>query len=167
MRQHTDGETAVPEGINASDTRFQRLSWRAERIAWTIGLLLLIAALLGAFGNGILASAKMRIADVELSFERIQRAGASAEYRITHGGTAPRSLHLTGSTFDPTNEITVFPPAAGVRAHAAPPGISIRLDGGPLGDAVTLRVRKASAGVRSVRVSLNGENASKWVIVLP
>lgn len=58
-----------------SDLALQERVWRAERLAWVVFLLVLIAALLGAFGNGPLAHASHRDPGGRLvvQYERLMR----------------------------------------------------------------------------------------------
>ncbi|HEX8180034.1 MAG TPA: hypothetical protein VF525_10870 [Pyrinomonadaceae bacterium] len=60
------------------DLPYQERAWRRQRIWWVLLTLLLIAALLGVFGTGVLsrAEAGARSAPVWLEYERFARAQA-------------------------------------------------------------------------------------------
>src|SRR3954452_1306326 len=65
------GDVAVGE-----DLSFQRKWWRFERGLWLFFLLILICDVLGLFGRGWLANARLSTPDraLTLSYERIERA---------------------------------------------------------------------------------------------
>src|SRR5688572_20039263 len=67
----------------AEDIAFERRSWVVQRIAWTIMSLILIAALLGLFGNGWLSKARMSIPGgaLEIEYNRFVRFQAPGELR--------------------------------------------------------------------------------------
>ena len=80
-------EVAVGE-----DLEFQRKWWRFERIIWSVFALLLVMALLGAFGRGYLARAERQSADgaVTVKYERIERTGTPSMLLIRFG---PEAIH--------------------------------------------------------------------------
>lgn len=60
---------------DVGNQRFQTLEWRIERVAWSALVLLLVAAVLGAFGVGPLSSASLEAADgsVRVEYQRFVR----------------------------------------------------------------------------------------------
>jgi hypothetical protein len=68
-----------------TDLAFQRRWWMAERVAWVLLSLLLIAGLAGAFGGGPLSRA--RTSDFEggvfIEYERFARLRAPTELRVS------------------------------------------------------------------------------------
>jgi hypothetical protein len=67
------------------DDRALRADWRAQHIGWMVFTLIIIAALLGAFGNGPLSSATLTDENAGLSirYERIARWDSSLLMRVT------------------------------------------------------------------------------------
>ena len=64
----------------AQDLEFQRREWVAERIGWTLMLVLAVAGLLGLFGTGLLASARASgPGGLVLEYGRFERFNAPAE----------------------------------------------------------------------------------------
>lgn len=68
----------------AQDLPFEKRSWLMQRIAWIAGALVLIAALLGVFGNGPLSRTEKSSQDgaLRLEYQRIVRFQAPCELRI-------------------------------------------------------------------------------------
>jgi hypothetical protein len=66
------------------DLPFLRRSWRVQRIAWVLMVLILGAALAGAFGRGPLSKARASSDDGSLlvEYERVLRQKAPVEFRI-------------------------------------------------------------------------------------
>ena len=62
----------------SQDLEFQRKSWRVQRIGWVVMLVIVIAALLGLFGDGPLSSAEAGNPESGLTvrYERFTRMGA-------------------------------------------------------------------------------------------
>jgi hypothetical protein len=74
-----------------------RAAWRAERIAWVVGSLTLVAAVLGLFGYGLLSPTTVGTRGVlEVRYDRMQRSSAPTEYEFSAGGGLARdgALHL-------------------------------------------------------------------------
>ena len=68
------------------DLEFQKRSWAFQRVSWTAMLLIAVAALLGAFGNGPLASAHSGDdASIAIDYERFVRLNSPEEVTITFG----------------------------------------------------------------------------------
>ena len=72
----------------AEDIAFERKSWIVQRVAWTIMTLILLAALLGAFGNGWLSRAQSSADEgaLQLDYNRFIRFQAPAELTIRFSG---------------------------------------------------------------------------------
>lgn len=81
------------------DMGFQRFAWRAQRVAWVAGALVLVAALLGVFGNGPLSNATERDGDFALEHDRFVRLQApeTLEFDLpVTGNTGEAELRLSG-----------------------------------------------------------------------
>jgi hypothetical protein len=66
------------------DLAFQRGEWTVQRIAWVVMALLLVAALIGLFGRGPIASATAGDDDdpIRVSYKRLERKAAPSALEI-------------------------------------------------------------------------------------
>jgi hypothetical protein len=78
------------------DLNFERRSWMVERIAWAVGLLTLLAALLGFLGPGPLGKAIAASPDksISLNYYRMERYQAPAEWRLQIDGKLAKQGEL-------------------------------------------------------------------------
>lgn len=69
------------------DMPFQERMWRAQRVGWAIMALLLVAALLGAFGTGLLSRATAESGPLQVQYDRFVRfeSPAQLEVRVAPG----------------------------------------------------------------------------------
>jgi len=80
----------MPRAANATalevddDDRFQRREWRIQRVSWLVLGLVLLAALLGAFGGGPLAHATAGASGIPavLDYDRFLRFASPTELRL-------------------------------------------------------------------------------------
>lgn len=76
-----------PEGLQIrQDAAFQRFEWLVQRLLKIVFLALLLAALLGAFGDGPLSQATVSSSDrrLSVSYERFCRSSAPLLLTLTH-----------------------------------------------------------------------------------
>jgi hypothetical protein len=68
----------------AEDPRLQRQEWIAERIAWVIAFVVLLAAVLGMFANGPFAqqTAAGSGGQLEVDYQRFARDGGTTSLRV-------------------------------------------------------------------------------------
>jgi hypothetical protein len=80
-----DDEIAV-----GSDLEFQRKWWRFTRVLWFVFTGIVVADLLGCFGRGPVANARIRSNDgtMDVKYERIERFSTPSILRIQFGPTA-------------------------------------------------------------------------------
>ncbi len=52
---------------------FQKRSWVAQRVAWAIAVLILLAAVVGLFGNGPFSNASVVVPGLSIRYERLER----------------------------------------------------------------------------------------------
>lgn len=73
------------------DLRFQRRDWAFERVGWLLMFLVVIAALLGVFGDGPLSAKEARTSDGSLRVEygRFERREAPSRISVTVRRGAP------------------------------------------------------------------------------
>ncbi|MCK9519893.1 MAG: hypothetical protein M0R74_12850 [Dehalococcoidia bacterium] len=67
------------------DFDFQRRSWVVQRVLWTAGAVVLLAALLGFFGRGVLSSTESSTTedDVVVSYQRFARLQTPTQIEVT------------------------------------------------------------------------------------
>lgn len=152
-------------GANYADTmRHHRAAWRAERIGWTVMALLLLATLLGAFGDGPLSRAHNgSLQSLSVRYDRLLRASAPTNYRfeanpaIASGGELRLRFDqamVEGIEIDlivPTPEREQAGPDYTEFVFNVAPGSSpVRID---------FRYRPATFGPHNGRVSVGGAHA--------
>jgi hypothetical protein len=71
------------------DLAHERAIWKLQHFAWTFFALVLIAALLGLFGNGVASRARAEKSGLSLEYERFGRyqAPSTLELRLSAGGS--------------------------------------------------------------------------------
>lgn len=75
-----------------SDMEFQHKWWRFTRVLWIVFTIVVIADLLGCFGRGLLANARLKASDgsMNVQYERIERFSTPSILHINFG---PASIH--------------------------------------------------------------------------
>jgi hypothetical protein len=71
------GDLEIDEDID-----FQRKEWHVERWGWVLMLIIALAGLLGAFGNGLLSSAAVQSGPVKVQYGRFERLLAPAQISV-------------------------------------------------------------------------------------
>lgn len=73
------------------DLGFQRRDWRAQRIGRLVLMAIVMAALAGVFGGGMLSSASVQSSDgqIRVHYERIARHAASQRLQVHIGPRVP------------------------------------------------------------------------------
>jgi hypothetical protein len=85
MATHAIKGKRKPEPATApveNEMRLQRREWAAQRIAWALLAIAIIAALLGVFGGGPLSSQIRMSTTGSLEFERFARRQAPIEWKV-------------------------------------------------------------------------------------
>ena len=83
------------KGIQIDEDRgHQRREWRIERVGWAVMALLVLAGLLGVFGDGPLGQARTGGAGASVEYDRLQRAAAPTEYRFAVDPALATDGHL-------------------------------------------------------------------------
>ena len=136
---------------------FQRRSWRAQRIAWVAMALILLAALLGAFGRGPLSDARAASDDGSLSvrYDRIARNQAPLELRVRFADrwSGPTTLWVSTDYLERLRVKAITPePAA---QEAAPDRLRLVFDLARGGE-VLVRFETEGAGVLRAAIGIEG-----------
>ena len=95
--QHSSGIRRVGDLEIEQDLVFERRQNVVQRVGWGIGVLILLAAMLGGFGDGPLASATLRSPDglITLRYQRLARDRAPDRLRIEIASAAIRDTEIT------------------------------------------------------------------------
>ena len=154
------------------DAVLQR-EWRFERVGWVALALVLVAALLGVFGNGVVAAASARSADglTVLRYDRIVRQDASSqlELRLAAAPVADSVVivSLTDEYLATTDVERVMPEPIRVRASSGRVEFHLlRLDPSrPM--TVRFSIRPMAAGTRRAVFAAGDRTLSFRQLVLP
>lgn len=162
-----DGDVAVGE-----DIAFQRRWWKFERVIWAFFVLLIVADLAGAFGQGWLAKAKAGVPDGSLTidYERIARASTPSTMFLHFGRGAIRDgqvrVFLSNSVVKSLGATRIAPQPAtsaigeGGITYTFPATVSPAL--------VEIQLQPARPGRFEFRVAMPGQPAiDRHVLVLP
>jgi hypothetical protein len=95
MQSQPGGGLSKPRRIGSieidQDIAFQERSWRVQRAAWSAMVLIIAAALLGAFGHGPLSSARAGDENLlRIEYERFVRLESPEKITFTVGRSASR-----------------------------------------------------------------------------
>ena len=99
------------------DMPFQRRSWMLERIAWGVLGLLVLAALAGLFGSGLLSSATANEDGLEVRYDRFMRLHGPSNLEVTapvEGGEV--RLSISAGYLDDLQVNTISPEPESVEA---------------------------------------------------
>jgi hypothetical protein len=151
------------------DMRFQRRSWIAERIGWSVLVILALIGLSGAFGTGPLSWQKTSSGSLSVEYERFQRATRLARFAFeAKGQTAPElRLHLSRA-FQNDFQVADIQPRP-TRSAAGPDGIDLSFAAENTSDArIVIWAHSRRYGKCDITAQLGGEApVSFWVLVYP
>lgn len=84
MSRRPDGPREESRFALNDDVEFDRRQWKVQRVSWWVMLVVLIAALAGLFGNGVLSRARATDAggSFAVQYERFQRFQLATPLRI-------------------------------------------------------------------------------------
>ncbi len=79
-----------------SDLEFQRRWWKFENVTWWLFAVIVLMDILGCFGRGPLANAKVQTPDgtMKIKYERIERLSTPSLITIEFGGSAIKDEKL-------------------------------------------------------------------------
>lgn len=144
--------------------RHHRAAWRVERLAWTVGALLLGATVLGVFGDGPLsrtAAGSTRALSVE--YDRLLRSSAPAEYRFrAHPSIASAGvihLRLDQNLVDQMELESITPAPEHQRAGPGYTEFTFLTAPGAIPLTIDFRYRPATFGRHVGRASVAGSRA--------
>ena len=104
-----------------TDPRFMRGEWLTQRLGWGFVALLVLAGLLGVFGDGPLARAEVAGPTALIEFDRFTRRASDSEWKITPTAASAdgKMSVMVSAAFAQSFEIKdVLPPPASARLES-------------------------------------------------
>jgi hypothetical protein len=154
------------------DLAFQRRWWVFERVLWGFFLAILIADVLGVFGRGWAAKAKLVSSDdsMQVAYERVQRAGTPSTLTIRFGQGAIRNghigLYVSEDLIRPLGAQRISPEP--LKSTLAPDGIVYEFPAEGAPATVEFQLESSFPGVHQFAIGLAGEPVLRArVMVLP
>lgn len=133
----------------------QRRFWLVERIGWSILTLIIVWAIAGGAGGGMLADAQLHGEGVELHYERFARhgAGTQIEFRWHAAPRGELSLALD-ATFVDRMEIDFI--SHGLQPVRSADAVVFRLVDPPRSGSLLLKAHPQKVGSVATQVQVNG-----------
>jgi uncharacterized membrane protein YcaP (DUF421 family) len=175
-KEHVPVGDSVPKVDDAvavgEDLEFQRHWWRFEHIVWWFFALVLLADLLGAFGQGPLAKAERRASDqtIDVTYERIERATTPSILTVHPGAAAihdgKMQLYVSDSVVKQLGNQRISPePAASILGDG---GITYEFPITTTPATIQFALEPSRPGVHDFSMHVpGGEAISGRVVVLP
>ena len=104
--------TLAMRQIRDENNRSQRASWRYQRASWVIMGVILLATLLGTFGNGPLSQTSVTKKNISMHYEKVGRVSreCALELTMTNGGSdGERTLHINKSFIQEVDLTQILP----------------------------------------------------------
>jgi hypothetical protein len=169
-------ETDVPKVDNAiavgEDLKFQERWWTLERIVWSFFVLILIADVLGVFGEGWLAKTQINQpgSGMFVKYDRVQRTGTPSKVAIQFGPDAVVDgkvrLFASDSIVKDLGAQRVIPQPE--TSAVAQNGLIYTFPSGNPPGEVDFELQPGFPGVRTFRLQVIGKPAiSARVVVMP
>lgn len=136
------------------DMRFQRSTWKVERIGWIFLALIVVAALGGVFSHGYASKATAGTPPFSASYERFQRQTVLTHLRVTMPADADNEARLQiGKSLRDDYDIESIEPRP-MRASADDDNLVFDFDAGNSKQLnVTLALRPHRAGLTGITLS--------------
>ena len=149
------------KGVSFESTmRHHRAAWRVERVAWALGALALLGALLGLFGDGPLSRAQGgSVKGLSVRYDRLLRANAPSHYTVDAGSAVVRQevlrLRLEQALLDRIEIEAITPEPDQQQAGAGYTEFGFRVvSGAPV--TIDFRFRPARFGAQAGHLSVDG-----------
>lgn len=160
----TKREKTADESDFAALMRHHRAAWRVERIGWTIMALLLVATLLGAFGDGPLSHARSGSAQaLSVEYDRLLRSSSPTMYRFeAHPSLAKDGvvrLRFDGPLIENMELESIVPEPDQQEAGPGFTEFAFRVSPGDTPARFDFRFRPATFGRSAGQVSIAGAHA--------
>lgn len=146
----------TPSPELGEDRRFQDRFWRAQRIAWWVFGLIIVAALAGMTGSGgPLSRVETRTADGRIDSPRVSRWSAADEVRFELSGRGERTIDLSRGFAAHFQVHDIQPAPARVIGSAEGQTLLFETHGEGAVD-VVIHVTPENPGIAQFTASLNG-----------
>ncbi len=166
----------VPKVDNAvavgEDLQFQERWWTFESVAWSVFVLVLLADVLGAFGNGWLAKAQKQRAGsgMLMKYERIERTFTPSRVTLQFGPDAVHdgviTLFVRGNLLKDLGADRVIPQPE--KSVVGTDGVTYTFPAKGGASEVAFELEPASPGVHWIYMQVRGRSpVSARVVVLP
>lgn len=139
-----------------------RAAWRVERIAWALGAIALIAALLGLLGYGPMSRTIVGTSDgIQIEYDRFQRSSAPTDYKVTAAPSVTSAgelrIRFDQSLVDEIEFDDIVPEPAEVRTGSGYTEFVFQVaQGGATPMHIAFRFRPTTFGHRSGQVATRG-----------
>lgn len=142
------------------DLRFQGRQWSLQRVAWVVAAAVLVAALLGLFGDGVLSGRTAEEDGLEVRFERVERHRAPStvtiEVETRHGDGDVVELFVDRSWIEGVLVEGSTPEPEGVNGAEDRVVFSFAVEPGQEKVAVSLDVAHQGLGEQAGRIGVPG-----------
>ncbi|WP_144184663.1 hypothetical protein [Elioraea rosea] len=132
------------------DIGLQRTFWRIQRLGWACMAAIVAASVVGMFGDGRLAEAAIRVGDVSMAYERIQRTGRESRVLVRNGGAVPVLATFAGPA---VARLNLADQPGTVVESLAEDTLRIAL---PAGGTIAIRASMRSAGLHRATLDVAG-----------
>jgi hypothetical protein len=155
------------------DIVIENRSWTAERVAWVLMAILLLAVLLGFSGNGGLKGINKRIAGsqatgIEVEYDRYLRREAPTEIKVTLYAPAAetaKELQFSNDFYDKVQVEQVIPEPTEVSTHEN--GITYKFAGTATIMPITFYLQPKHMGTQEIQVQAGERSVSFSQFVYP
>jgi hypothetical protein len=154
------------------DLHFQERWWKFERITWTFFTLVLLADIVGIFGEGPLARAKITDANLgmQVNYERVERTGTPNMLRVQFGPDAVQDgkvqIYVSNSVVKDLGAQRVIPQPE--KTTLTEGGMTYTFPASANPSAVEFELAPTSPGLKGFRLQVPGKAAvSRRVLVMP
>lgn len=141
---------------------FHRIDWRVRRVARVVFALVLLAALLGVFGDGPLARTKVASGSVSVEYDRFLRDEEVVRVRFPAGGGV--RLKVRG-LIDAGEKLECVPSPVRDESRVGERVLEFAPD--PERDEIDLSWEVRRAGVRRGFLEVDGTRLEAWALVYP
>jgi hypothetical protein len=147
------------------DMAFQRTSWVVERAGWIVLALLLLAALAGLFGHGLLSKQNIGNGTLRIEYERFQRVTKVTPFIISLKSGGEPTLTL-GRRFQTGYEVVDVQPRP-IRSSANANGLELQFASAGDDLRAVIWARPRSFGRMRFSVASGGEPLTVRAFIYP
>jgi hypothetical protein len=147
--------------------RFQRRLWVVERAGWLVLALIMLLALLGLFGTGVLSNATVSAGSLTVEYDRFERATRVSQFifQFAPSPNGERRLRLNRVFQDNYEIASIQPPPAKSSAD----GLDLTFSA-PAGSPARIVIWAHAQGFGSTQIEARADDEPPltfWVMVYP